>query len=82
MRNIERRLDDLERAARPKKKLFAVLFADPDQAGVYWEHSPFGPDKGEQFTEDQKNALEETVETLVIVTYAAANNPTNSGRCG
>ena len=75
MANVNKRLSDLENASGGKGG-FAVLYADPDQPGEYTERSPWARDSGKRFSEDERQALADKVQTLVIVEYVKDWRPT------
>jgi hypothetical protein len=55
--------------AANKKGGYAVLFADPDKPGEYTERSPWERGPGKRYTEADREALDNQVETLIIVEY-------------
>jgi hypothetical protein len=59
----ETRVRKLEQKAKPKGKGYLAVYMDPDTPGVYWEHSPFSKDKGQQYS---KTGLEEYDPVLVV----------------
>ncbi len=65
MANVNKRLDDLEKAASSKSG-YAVLYADPKKPGEYTERSPFSKDSGKRFNEAEKQELESKVNLTVI----------------
>ena len=65
MSNINKRLDNLEGAAKPDRGL-VVLWSDLDGNG-YWDHYFSDPDR-RRISEDEKQALE-LRHDMVIVEY-------------
>jgi len=68
MKKHRSRLEKLEREIN-KRTGFVVLYADPDQPGEYTERPPLEPNPGKRYTEADRLAMAEQVETLIIVEY-------------
>lgn len=70
MASLNKRLEALEQAIRPVNNTIAVLYADPDEPGQYWERDPLSSDPGRRLEAAEKDALRGKVGTLLIVKYA------------
>ena len=75
MKTTNRRLSDLEHASGGKRG-YVVLYANPHRLGEYTERSPWTKNPGKRFTEEEKLALADKVQTLVIVEYVKDWRPT------
>ena len=62
--NINKRLDNLEGAAKPDRG-HVVLWADLDQAGVYWDQPLSDPDR-RRISEDDRRALEKRHDVIIV----------------
>ena len=67
MTKIEKRLDNLEGAAKPDRG-HVVLWSDLDQVGVYWDQ-PFSAKNRRKYTEDDRRELEKNYDDVLVIRY-------------
>lgn len=68
MTKINKRLGDLEHeAGKQCKDGFMVLYKDPE--GGYFEKSPYSPDPGRHYTEEENEAMTKNLAIVFIVRY-------------
>lgn len=67
MSNVNRRLENLERASKPLRGL-AVVYTDDSDTGVFWDRPIYDSDR-RRYTHDERVELEAGCDDLFIVKY-------------